>query len=370
MIPDFDRDVHCVLGLPFDALGLDAAALKLRDAVQQRRPCFFSTPNLSFAIAAQTDAVFRDSVLHSDLSVVDGMPLVWVARLLGIPLRERVAGSTLFERLRAGTGDPIKVYFFGGSDGVAALACERLNASASALRCVGFEAPGFGPVEAMGGYERIARINASGAEFVVVSIGTRKGQIWIELNRRLLHAPVIGYLGATLNFVAGTVARAPRWMQRSGLEWLWRIKEEPALWRRYAGDGATLARLLVTRVIPHAIHSRRSSPSEAQLAAAQLETTTDAQAVRIRLRGAWSHRNVAPLRAALAEAAGRRVGMHLDLGEVTHLDASLVALLSLCRAYCAAAGLRYRIEPVAPPVRRVFGYCCAEYALEPVLSQA
>ena len=366
MTPDFERDVHCVLGLPFDALDLEGAARKLRDAVQRRRPCFLSTPNLSFAIAAQTDPAFRDSVLHSDLSVVDGMPLVWIARLLGVPLRERVAGSTLFERLRTGPGASIKVFFFGGPDGAAARACERLNAAPSALHCVGFDAPGFGPVEAMGGAERIARINASGAEFVVVSLGARKGQAWIELNRRLLQAPLISHLGAVLNFVAGTLARAPRWMQQSGLEWLWRIKEEPGLWRRYAGDGVALARLLVTRVIPHAIHSRRSAPSDAQLATAQLETACDRPGTQIRLRGAWSHRNLAPLRVALADAARRHAAIGLDLGRVTHLDASVVALLSLCRAHCAAAGLGYRIEPIAPLVRRVFGYCCAEYALEPL----
>ena len=370
MTPDFDRDVHCLLGLPIDALGIDAVVRKLRDAVRDRSRCFLSTPNLNFAIAAQSDAAFRDSVLHSDLSVADGMPLVWVAQLLGIPLRERVAGATLFERLRAGAEAPVNVYFFGGPDGVAARACEHLNAMPSALRCVGFDAPGFVPVEAMSGEAQLARIDASGADFVVVALGARKGQAWIERNRGRLQAPLISHLGAVVNFVAGTVARAPRWVQRVGLEWLWRIKEEPGLWRRYAKDGVAFVHLLVTRVVPHAIHARRAVPSPAQLAAAQLEMAADGQGIELRLRGAWSHANLAPLRAALAQAAQGRAAVRIDLGDVTHLDAAGVALLSLLWAHCARAGVPCRIDPVAPAARRVFRYCCAEYALEPLPAAA
>ena len=105
MPPDFNRDVHCLFGLPFDAVTLAEAEQRVRSAADQRASCFLSTPNLNFLIGCQTDAAFRDSVINSDLSIADGAPILWLSKLLGIPIHERVAGSSLFERLRHGT-DP------------------------------------------------------------------------------------------------------------------------------------------------------------------------------------------------------------------------------------------------------------------------
>ena len=363
MSPDFSRDVYCVLGLPFDALGMDGAVARVQDAVRERRPCFFSTPNLSFVTAAQRNPVLRDSVIRSDMSIADGMPLLWAARLMGVPLPERVAGSSLFTRLWHGTQTPIKVFFFGGGDGVAAAASERLNSGGGGLRCVGFDSPGFGSVQQMSGDERIERINASGAEFIVVSIGVAKGQAWIEHNRTRLQAPVIAYLGAVVNFVAGKVQRAPPWMQRAGLEWLWRIKEEPALWRRYASDGAMFARLLATRVIPYGVNARRRAPGAAAMAGAGVAITRGDQRTELKLRGAWTSQNLGPLRQALAEASAGDGTLRLDLEAVSYLDSAAIALLCALWAHCALRQRPLAVCNAGPGVERVVRYCCAEYLL-------
>src|ERR671918_2094831 len=117
--PDFGRDVHCLLGLPIDAVDLAGAERRIRAAAAARSPCFMSTPNVNFLIASHSDEAFRSSIIHSDLSVADGMPLVWLAKLVGIPLRERVAGASLFDALREERGKPLSVYFFGGPAGLA-----------------------------------------------------------------------------------------------------------------------------------------------------------------------------------------------------------------------------------------------------------
>ncbi len=238
------RDVVCILGLPFDAITLQDAVQRVRDAIHARRRLFLSTPNLNFLIGSRSDAAFRRSVVDSDLSVADGMPLVWMSRLLGTPLPERVTGSDLFERLRNEPlppgRSPIRVYFYGGPPGAAEAAARRLNAGSSAMVCVGYESPGFGSVEELSDAETIDRINARDADFLVVALGAVKGQAWIERNRGRLRVPVISHLGAVVNFEAGTVSRAPAWVRRAGLEWLWRIKEEPALWRRYGRDARAL----------------------------------------------------------------------------------------------------------------------------------
>lgn len=249
-----------VLGLPFDAVTLDEAVQQVRDAVRVRRRLFLSTPNLNFLMACQHDAAFRASVIESDLSVADGMPVVWLSRLLGTPLPERVTGADIYARLRNNPLPPgyapIRVYFFGGPPGAAAAAGRRLNAESSSLVCVGHETPGFGSVDDMSGDTVRERINASGADFLIVALGAAKGQAWIQRNRAHLQVPVVSHLGAVVNFEAGTVSRAPGWMQRAGLEWLWRIKEEPALWRRYGRDGAALAGLIVRELLPRMLRLR------------------------------------------------------------------------------------------------------------------
>lgn len=257
-----NRNLHWILGLPFDAITLQEAVHQVRSAAANRTPLFISTPNLNFLIASQKDEAFRNSVIHSELSLADGMPIIWLAKLLKVPIRERVAGSSLFEALRhqplqAGER-PLKVFFFGGPDGVAQRACDAINHSSTAMVCTGALSPGFGTLEDMSTPDVVAHINASGADFVVVSLGAQKGQAWIERNRHQLDAPIISHLGAVVNFVAGNVKRAPPWMQRVGLEWLWRVKEEPHLGSRYAKDAFGFLILGIKGVLPFIVRSRKA----------------------------------------------------------------------------------------------------------------
>ncbi|MGE5490476.1 MAG: WecB/TagA/CpsF family glycosyltransferase [Actinomycetota bacterium] len=364
--PDFGRDVHCLLGLPIDAVDMDQAVATVWRAIRQRKPCFLSTPNLNFLIACQTDGEFRRSVIDSDLSIADGMPLVWVARLLGIPLAQRVPGSGLLEHLRRRPGgEPVKVYFFGGQDGVAEAACRTLSREESGLACVGFSSPGYGSVADMSGQETIDRINRSGADFLVVALGAKKGQAWIQHNRARLTVPVVSHLGAVVNFVAGTVARAPLWMQDDGLEWLWRIREEPALWRRYWHDGRVLARLLVTRVLPYAWFLWRRRPWYGDLAGAAVDIRSDDEQLQLRLHGAWARANLPLFRSCLTQDFLAGKDLRLDMADVTYVDSAFVGLLMLLHGYLLRQRRRFTIDPVSPPVRRILKYGCAEFLLCP-----
>jgi len=353
--------VYCLLGVPVDAIDLAGAERRIRAAAAARLPCFMSTPNVNFLVACRSDEAFRNALLHSDLSVADGMPLVWLARLVGIPLRERVAGASLFDALRYGAGKPLFVYFFGGADGVAEAAWRQLRFEAKGLICVGYTSPGFGSVEDMSTDEIIERINQSKAEVLVVSLGARKGQAWIERNRARLNVPVISHLGAVLNFAAGTVQRAPPWMQKSGLEWLWRIKEEPALWRRYFADGLALLSLLMTRALPYAWYLRSRRPNARQLAAATAETRQEDQAFVIRLTGPWVHSNIVRLRRCFYHALFAGKDVRLEMGGVTHIDSAFVGLVALMQAHQKQQGRKLRIGLLPKTIRRVIDCCCAEF---------
>jgi N-acetylglucosaminyldiphosphoundecaprenol N-acetyl-beta-D-mannosaminyltransferase len=360
--PDFQRAVHVVLGLPFDALSQADAVQRIKAAIHARTRCFFSTPNLNFVVACLDDAEFRASVLQSDLSLADGWPIVAAARLLRIPLPERVAGSSVFSQLAEGPHDaPIRTYLFGGPEGAAQAACERLNEARSGVRCVGFDPAGFGSVEAMSDDARLQRLNAAAADLVVVSLGARKGQAWIRHNLARIEAPAISHLGAVVNFAAGTVRRAPPRMQAMRLEWLWRIKEEPALWRRYARDAAALLGLLCNSVVPLAVLLRARRPPQAALAAARASVDDGVDSTLIRLTGAWAGENLQPLRDLLDTRATRQKPIEVDLGGTTFIDSAVIGVLCLLHGWNLRLGSGRTVAAASPAVRRLLRWSRAGY---------
>lgn len=411
---DFDRTVWCLLGLPFDAVTTDEAVSRVREAARASSRCFVSTANVNFVVACGTDNDFRNSVVDSDLSLADGMPLVWLARLLGIPLAERVAGSDLFEALRhttlprsgrggkvplfgpevqgragggthsEGISEPIKVYFFGGQDGVANEACERLNAEPGMLHCVGAHGPGFGSLDEMSAPSIIEQINSSGADFLVVALGARKGQAWIVRNLSSLTVPVISHLGAVVNFVAGHIRRAPRWLRQVGLEWAWRIWEEPALWRRYWRDGIALFGELITRVAPYAAW-RQSSRGKGGGGTAMVSVSRqprfvpigggEGAAVRnsddgrtppvtlLAMAGALTAQNLAPIREAFREAALSGADLVLDLRDAVTVDGAFLGLLLMLEKHVRRRSGRLTLVNPSRAVKRVFYWNRVDYLL-------
>jgi N-acetylglucosaminyldiphosphoundecaprenol N-acetyl-beta-D-mannosaminyltransferase len=336
---DLGRDVHALLGLVFDRVDLAGAAAHIERCVITQRPCFLSTPNVNFVAAAAHERAFRGSVLRSDLSVADGFPIVLAARWMGIGLPGRVAGADLFERLqaagRSAQHPPIKLFLFGGPPGVGAHAAAQLNAQAQGFECVGHDEGGFGDVEAMSSDEAITRINASGAEFVLVALGAKKGQAWIERNRARLRAPVISHLGAVINFAAQSIERAPVWMQRMSLEWVWRIVQEPQLWRRYWSDGQMLVGTVLTRLLPWSARRwLRVLPSGAKQAPQfRVETASAGQAL-IKLTGDWRlDADQRSLRLTLADLLRTGSSVEFDLSAAPALDSALLGLMSLVDAW-------------------------------------
>ncbi len=219
-----------MLGIPIDAVDLPAVVQRIGAALSRDTRYLISTPNLNFLVSSQVDPEFRELLLRSDLCPVDGVPIVWISRLLGAPIRERVAGSDIFDRLKSQKSQPAKVFLFGGPEGVADTASRVLNAQSNGVVGVGAHSNlGYCPIEEMSTDVIIDAINASGARFLVASLGAQKGQSWLLHNHHRLKIPVRSHLGAAINFQAGLLKRAPLFVRKFGLEWLWRIKEEPYL---------------------------------------------------------------------------------------------------------------------------------------------
>ena len=361
---DLNREVYCLAGVPFDAVDMAGAVTRIRSAIASRKRCFLSTPNLNFLIACRKDPAFRNSVINSDLSVADGMPIIWMARLLGIPLKERVAGSSLFDEIRrlgGEDGKPISVYFFGGPDGVAEQAFNMLNDEAGGMRGVGHLCPGFGSVEEMSSQGIIDKINASNADFLVVALGARKGQEWIEHNRDHLNVPVISHLGAVVNFVAGTVSRAPLWMQRSGLEWLWRIKEENGLWKRYFYDGYALLKLLVMDVLPYKLF-QIFNPSRSKFLNLSLEEQENSTTIRI--NGCSDDKRENDLANIFSDcvASGKDINILIE-GNVC-IDSAVIGKMILLKSAVTSRGKLLKVCSDSKYANHVFKYTYSEYLLD------
>ncbi len=343
--PNFYRPVVALFGLPIDAVSLTDATRRLEQARLRGERCFLSTPNLNFAIQSQHDAAFRASVCRSDLSVADGMPLVWVARLLGLPLSERVSGSGLFEQLRHSRNKPWSVFFFGGPQGVGQQACLALGKGDDFFP-VGHIYPGFASSEAMSDPELLACINEAKPDLLVVALGAVKGQDWITANLSRLQTPVVSHLGAVVNFVAGTVKRAPGWVQKAGLEWVWRTKEEPRLLRRYVADGWALLRLMAGSILPLAVqslclrwrmaHDARCLPGSVSRPALRVN--------ELRLGGVCAGAHLLPVRRAFTSAWNSGKDVVLDASQLQGFDAGLVALLLMLDTAMRDAGRQLSLQ--------------------------
>lgn len=344
------RDLYGLLGLPVDAIDFQTLIRAMDAAVEKRKPFLISTPNVNFLIKSQRNETFRASMLLSDLCLADGMPLIWMAKLLRVPIRERVAGSDLFGRLKSRTEKKLRVFLFGGTADLVARVGEKLNAEQCGLECVGALNPGFGSVEELSSPDIIAQINASGADLLAVFLNAEKAQAWLLRNHFSLTVPVRAQFGATINFEAGTIRRAPPLLRSTGFEWLWRIKEEPYLWRRYWADGKALLQILCACVLPLAIATRLPL----QRADFAIQVGQHDKRVTLGLSGSATSEQVDSLLPVVRQAAKESRAVNIDLSGLHQLDSRFFGVLMGIRTHLAREGLPLTITGVSPRLRRIF----------------
>jgi N-acetylglucosaminyldiphosphoundecaprenol N-acetyl-beta-D-mannosaminyltransferase len=350
---DLSRDVYGLFGIPIDAEDRVSVLRKIAIAADAGTRFLISTPNVNFLIQSQRDAAFRESLLQSDHCCPDGMPIVWISRLLGLRITERVSGSDLFETLRSEepSSRPLKVFLFGGGEGVAETVCGLLNARRSGICCVGVLNPGFGTVEAMSESAIIERVNRSGADLLAVFLSATKAQFWLHHNHDRLSIPVRGQFGATINYQAGIVRRAPPLFQRLGLEWLWRIKEEPYLWRRYWTDGLSLMRLVLTRVLPIAIDLAWQRRLDNDLS---LSKRKEADLTIVGLVGFATEKHVTKCIAFFRSILIEGGDIVIDLSQTRAIDPRFLGLLLMLRKELKKGRNKLTFTDVSASARRNF----------------
>ena len=223
-----------VLSIPVSVGCLSSVTNKITRLSLLSRCAYVCVANVHMLVTAKQSSSLLSIINNAAVVCSDGMPLVWELKRAGYKLAERVAGPDLMLSVcKKAELDGLPVYFYGGSKEVARLLQVRLRELFPNLKIAGVEAPPLLPERPSLDKQLVQRINESGAKIVFVGLGCPKQEYWMSVHSPHLLSVLIG-VGAAFDFTVGKIARAPRWMQRCGLEWLYRLLQDPRrLWKRY-----------------------------------------------------------------------------------------------------------------------------------------
>ncbi len=224
-----------ILGVHVSAINMEMALATFAGWISKGDRQYVCVSGVHGVMESQSDAELMQIHNESGLTTPDGMPLVWCGRFAGADWMDRVYGPDLMlEVCRASLDEGWSHFFYGAGPGVADRLSEQLKVRFPGLNVVGTHTPPFRPLTPDEELEVVRMIDSAGPDFVWVGLSTPKQERWMNVMRPRLSAPVIVGVGAAFDMHAGHLRQAPRWMQRSGLEWLFRLVMEPKrLWRRY-----------------------------------------------------------------------------------------------------------------------------------------
>ena len=253
-----------MMGVPLDQLNTSQALEIISEMISSREPHLIATANVDFLAQVQSDEELRRILVDADLIVCDGTPLIWMSKLLGDPLPERIAGSDLVPLLLDLAQEKgHRVFFLGGRDEVVAIAEEKIKQRWPNLQIAGMYSPPFAPLDQMDHAGICQHIREARADMLFVSFGCPKQEKWLARNFRDAGVPVAMGVGATIDFLAGAVKRAPVWMRKTGLEWLFRVAQEPKrLARRYWTDICVVGPGLLKQLLKMRSHTQSAAAHE------------------------------------------------------------------------------------------------------------
>lgn len=236
------------LGCPVDLYGMSETVALITGAIQRRERLQHVVINVAKIVNLRKNALLARDVTESELINADGMGIVWGCRLLGVPVKERVAGADLMmEILTVCEREGFRPYFLGARQDVLDAFIEKIRQIHPDLKIAGWRDGYFSTDEQP---EIASQIKAARPDCLFVAISSPIKENFIHTYRDILDIPFLMGIGGTIDVVAGHVSRAPLWMQRCGLEWFYRMAQEPRrLWRRYLFSNAEYALLLFSALL-------------------------------------------------------------------------------------------------------------------------
>lgn len=238
-----------VVGTSISMTSYDEVAEALRRH-RSDRACIVAVCNVHSVMSARRDSTLRQALDHADIATPDGMPLVWAIRRLHGASQDRVYGPTLMRRVLSDREDGLTHFLYGSSPSTVALLVKAIESQYPEALVAGSIAPPFRPLTEGEIEGHLDEIRASGADVVWVGLGMPKQEIWMHRAAGALPGSTLIGVGAAFDFLAGTISQAPDWIQRCGLEWLYRLLQEPKrLWRRYAWNNPSFLVLLAIQIL-------------------------------------------------------------------------------------------------------------------------
>jgi N-acetylglucosaminyldiphosphoundecaprenol N-acetyl-beta-D-mannosaminyltransferase len=244
MGPISDRETFNVLGVRTHAVQIEQVVAQMEEWIHDRGGCHsVAATSMHGIVEARRDPAFKEALNSTDLVVPDGMPLVWLARRAGRHVPRRVYGPELmlaFCEQTAGRG--YRHFFYGGEPGVPERLAESLKRRFPAIEVCGIISPPFRPLNPEEDKEIVTMISRAAPDVLWVGLGTPKQERWMREHKDKLNVSVLVSVGAAFDLLSGRWNQAPSWMREHGLEWLFRLVQEPErLWRRYLIGGAQFA---------------------------------------------------------------------------------------------------------------------------------
>ncbi|WP_373207922.1 WecB/TagA/CpsF family glycosyltransferase [Clostridium paraputrificum] len=235
------------LNIMVDNLTMNEAVVEIDKLIQNRCNSYLVTPNVDHIVRLEEDKEFQRIYQNADLILTDGMPLVWISKYLGNPIKEKVSGSDLFPKVcELANNKGYKMFLLGAAEGVAKKAACKLREKYVNIDIVGTYSPQYGFEEEIYEINKIIDIiNSCRPDILVVGLGAPKQEKFIYKYKETLNVPISLALGATIDFEAGNVKRAPKWMSNNGLEWLYRLIKEPRrMFKRYIIDDLKIIKIV------------------------------------------------------------------------------------------------------------------------------
>ena len=215
--------------------------------IKKDKNSYVVTPNVDHIVKLETDKELQEVYKDADLILTDGKPLIWISKFYKTPIKEKISGSDLFPLLCEMAAEKgYNMFFLGAGEGVANKAAQNLTNKFPKLNIVGTYSPPFGFEKDKKEIEKIINmVNKANTQILIVGLGCPKQEKFIHKYRKELNVPISLGLGASLDFEAGNIKRAPKWMSDNGLEWLYRLSKEPKrMFKRYIVDDVKIFKLM------------------------------------------------------------------------------------------------------------------------------
>jgi N-acetylglucosaminyldiphosphoundecaprenol N-acetyl-beta-D-mannosaminyltransferase len=339
------RQLVGILGIPIDILNTEAVLARMEQFVADRRFHQVVTVNTDFVTNALTDPELQTILRNADLATPDGMPIVWASRLLGAPLPERVTGADIVPLMaERAVRHGWRLYLLGARPETARLACMRLQADYPGIQIVGCMSPQTATLEAMEDAATLGDIERARPDILLVAFGSPKQEKWIYRHRdRLRHVPICMGVGGTFDFLASQARRAPVWMQKRGLEWLFRLLHEPTrLWKRYTRDFYRFGLGLMKQVRA----MRRCRPA----GHFGMELTRHHDRTLLTLHGDLNAASLASVEPTVRDALALPSNVVLDMHDLASVDGAAVGSLIALQGYAVSQDRSIRLASVASPI--------------------